>query len=223
MSGICPQSPLLVRPIFCEASDLNQCPTVTPKDLAGAVQETVDAGAKIINLSLGLDNSAVNHHPSLSDSVDYAFRKGVLMVAAAGNHGRIGHIPLFDHPWVIPVGACDEQGKVMSSSNLGPSLGKRGLLAPGANITSAAPSGGYTTMSGTSVAAPFVTGTIALLWALFPQATAEQIRTAILLPQSQRRSIIPPLLNAEASHLALQNGGNALRRQETTWNKRNNR
>src|SRR5947207_3900357 len=49
-SGICPQSPLLVRPIFCEASDLSQCPTVTPKDLAGAVQETVDAGAKIINL-----------------------------------------------------------------------------------------------------------------------------------------------------------------------------
>ena len=54
-------------------------------------------------------------------------------------------------------------------------------------------------MSGTSVAAPFVTGAIALLWSLFPKTNAEQLRKAILLQGAPRRSIIPPLMNAEAS------------------------
>jgi subtilisin family serine protease len=167
--------------------------------LAFAVQATVDAGAKVINLSVGIGNSSVEPHPALNDSMDYAFKKGVLVVAASGNSGRIGHIPLFNHPWVIPVAACDQQGKIMTKSNLGPSLGKRGLMAPGLDVISIVPPSGHTTMSGTSVAAPFVTGMIALLWSLFPQASAEQIRSAVLLPQVERRSIVPPLLNADAS------------------------
>ena len=59
-------------------------------------------------------------------------------------------------------------------------------------------------MSGTSAAAPFVTGAIALLWSLYPQASAAEIRQAILRPDIPRRSITPPLLNAEASWRLLQ-------------------
>jgi len=202
--ALCPECPVVVRPIFCEAADLGQCPAVTPGELASALRQAVDSGVRIVNLSIGLANTAVESHPALHESFDYAFRKGVLIVAAAGNHGRISHIPLFDHPWVIPVAACDEKGNILAGSNFGPSLGKRGLLAPGSGIRSLAPGGGYTTMSGTSVAAPFVTGTIALLWSLYPTATAEQMRSAILLPGARRRTIIPPLLNGDASSRALQ-------------------
>jgi hypothetical protein len=53
------------------------------------------------------------------------------------------------------------------------------------------------------VAVPFVTGAIALLWSLFPKATAAEIRRAILLPGIPRKSVVPPLLNAGASWRAL--------------------
>ena len=201
--SICPKCTLLVRPIFCEAASLDQCPTVAPQNLASAITEVIEAGAKVINLSLGLGNMALQDHPDLRESFDYAFRKGILIVGAAGNHGRVGHLPLFNHPWVITVAACNLQGQLQSGSNIGPSIGRRGLMSPGVGIVSTSSTGGYTTLSGTSVATPFVTGAIALLWSLFPNSSAERVRRAILLPGTPRRNIVPPLMNAEASWRAL--------------------
>jgi subtilisin family serine protease len=58
---------------------------------------------------------------------------------------------------------------------------------------------------GTSVAAPFVTGAIALAWSQNPGATADQVRLAIALAHSPRRpAVVPPLLNAWAIHAALE-------------------
>jgi len=202
--GLCPDCSLVLRPIFCEVTPTRtQCPEVTPQDLAAAIVETVDAGVRAINLSLGLADASLLNRPELKDAFNYAFKKGVLLIAASGNQGRIGPVPLFSHPWVIPVAACDLQGRLQAGSNIGPSVGKRGLMAPGVGIVSTAASGGYTTMSGTSVAVPFVTGTAALLWSLFPQATAAEIRDALLLPRVPRKSVNPPLLNAAASWRAL--------------------
>ncbi|NER34098.1 MAG: S8 family serine peptidase [Oscillatoria sp. SIO1A7] len=197
--ALCPDCTILVKPILCDAADFEQCPKVTPENLASALKEMIDAGAKIINLSLGLPSTTLQEQPSLQEAFDYAFQKGVLIVGAAGNQGRIGRITLFDHPWVIPVAACNGRGELYSKSNSGISVGKSGLKAPGVNIVSTYSSGGYTQMTGTSVAAPFVTGTAALLWSLFPRATAGEIRRAILRPDIRRQSIMPPLLNAEAS------------------------
>lgn len=63
-------------------------------------------------------------------------------------------------------------------------------------------SGGGTMISaGTSVAAPFVTGTVALLWSLFPDAAVEEIRRAVTRSSFSRRgSIVPPLLDAEGAY-----------------------
>ena len=58
------------------------------------------------------------------------------MVAAAGNQGTVGSSVITRHPWVIPVIACDLQGRPTTESNLGSSIGRRGLAAPGENIAS---------------------------------------------------------------------------------------
>ena len=90
------------------------------------------------------------------------------MVAAAGNQGTVGSSAITRHPWVIAVIGCDLEGRPTTESNLGSSIGRGGLAAPGQNITSLGTNGKPQTSGGTSVAAPFVTGAIALLWSEFP-------------------------------------------------------
>ncbi len=107
------------------------------------------------------------------------------------------------HPWVIPVAACNPQGQPLDESNLGSSIGRRGLAAPGENITSIGSDGKPGTFHGTSAAAPFVTGTIALLWSEFPGATAAKIKLAVTQAGRARRTVAPPLLNAWAAYVAM--------------------
>jgi subtilisin family serine protease len=80
-------------------------------------------------------------------------------------------------------------------------------MAPGMNIRSTYPNGQFTIVSGTSFATLFVTGTIALLWSLFPNVTAAEIMNAITRRTffNRRRSIIPTILNAEAALNILKN------------------
>ena len=202
--ALSPACRFFYRPIFCEDTPGTVCPEVTPHELAEAMRETLQAGARIINLSLGLDAPRLLATPELYSVFDDAFRRGVLLVAASGNLNQVGPVPLFNHPWVIPVAACDDRGRLAAGSNIGLAVGKRGLMAPGIRITSTGAGGGAVQMSGTSVAAPFVTGALALLWSLYPQAPAVKLRQAILRQGIPRRSISPPLLDAEASWRFLQ-------------------
>lgn len=199
--AICPQCDLVLRPIFHEEQrNASGMPASSPRELATAIRETIDAGARVINLSVGLSQAPLVVYRELHEVCHYAVQRGVILVVASGNQGRIGYNPLLVHPWVIPVTGCDERGSLSRESNLAPSVGKRGLMAPGRNITSTSPGGQYVQISGTSVAVPFVTGTIALLWSEFPQATAAEIRHAVLRGATARRgTITPPLLNAEAA------------------------
>lgn len=199
--AICPDCEVVLRPVFKEdVRDNTSVPTCTPEELSTAIIETVNAGARIINLSVGLSGSPLIVYRELQEAYDYAQYNDVILVASSGNQGIIGYIPLLNHPWVIPVVACDGEGRPTPESNFGHSIGTRGLMAPGVNITSTSPGGQYTQMGGSSVAAPFVTGTIALLWSQFRKATASEIIYTILTASShRRRTIIPPLLNAEAA------------------------
>ena len=89
----------------------------------------------------------------------------------------------------------------MNESNMGSSIGRRGLSAPGEAITSLATVGNPFTLGGTSVATPFVTGAIALLWSAFPMATAGQVKFAVTQAFAPRRTmVVPPLLNAWAAY-----------------------
>ena len=203
--AICPNCTLLIRPIFAETtSGSEQMPSATPKELAAAIIECINAGARVINLSLALAQPSTKGEQALEEALNQAIRRGVIVVAAAGNQGTLGSSAITRHPWVIPVVACDLEGRPTNESNLGSSIGRRGLSAPGDGITSLGAEGQSLTLGGTSVAVPFVTGAIALLWSEFPNATAAQIKLAITQASTLRRaSVVPPLLDAAAAYQIL--------------------
>jgi len=179
-------------------------PSATPQELAAAIIECIDAGARVINLSLALAQHSAKAEQSLVEALNQAAKRSVIVVAAAGNHGTLGSSAITGHPWVIPVAACDLRGRPMNQSNLGSSIGRRGLTAPGDAVTSLSAEGQPLTLGGTSVAVPFVTGTIALLWSEFPAATAAQIKLAISQASAPRRaSVVPPLLDAATAYQSL--------------------
>jgi subtilisin family serine protease len=203
--AICPNCTLLIRPIFAETtSGSEQMPGASPKELAAAIIECSNAGARVINLSLALAEPSTKGERALEEALDWAVRRGVIVVAAAGNQGTLGSSAITRHLWVIPVVACDLAGRPMNESNLGSSIGRRGLSAPGDSITSLGTEGQPLKLGGTSVAVPFVTGAIALLWSEFPTMTAAQIKFAVTNAYTQRKaSIVPPLLNAAAAYQIL--------------------
>lgn len=203
--AICPACTLLLRPVFSETtSGTENMPGATPLELAASITECIYAGARIINLSLGLAHPSTRGEQALEEALHQALNRGVIVVAAAGNQSTLGSSVITRHQWVIPVIACYAFGRPMNESNLGSSIGRRGLSAPGSDITSLGTEGQAITLSGTSVAVPFVTGAIALLWSAFPAATAAQIKLAITQATTPRRpSVVPPLMDAAAAYQML--------------------
>ena len=127
--AICPNCSLLVHPIFAETtSGRETMPSATPLDLAAAINKCIDGGAQILNLSLALSQSSassVTGEQALEEALNHAIRRGVIVVAAAGNQASIGSSAITRHPWVIPVVASDLRGQPMNESNLGSSIGRR--------------------------------------------------------------------------------------------------
>lgn len=203
--AICPNCTLLVRPIFAESQGGSlEMPSTTPEELAAAILDSIRAGACVLNLSVALLHPSSAGQRELEEALDYAARCGVIAVAATGNQGAVGSSAITRHPWVIPVVAYDLRGRPIQQSNLGGSIGRRGLGAPGDDVTSLGADGRPITFGGTSVAVPFVTGAIALLWSLFPIATAAEMKSAITWVSPQRRTtIVPPLLDAWAAYQLL--------------------
>jgi subtilisin family serine protease len=202
--AICPDCTLVLRPIFPETStDDGSMPSATPGELAAAIVEIVQAGARIVNLSAALIHRSPNGERNLQQALDFAASRGVITVAAAGNQGTVGGSVITRHLWVVPVSGCDLRGRPLSESNFGTSIGRRGLSAPAENVSSLSPDGKLRAFGGTSAAAPFVTGTIALLWSLFSSATAGQVKSAVTQVGGSRHTVVPPLLDAWAAHQSM--------------------
>jgi subtilisin family serine protease len=130
-------------------------------DIDAGLKVAVDLGAHVINMSFGtpapsLDPSAPPPH---TRPVAYATHYGCILIAAAGNSGQEEAVYPAALPEVIAVGAVNEYMQRARFSTLGPHLA---LCAPGERIVSAGRRG-YQVNSGTSFAAPFVSGIVALL------------------------------------------------------------
>ena len=204
--GICPDCTIFVSSVFSETvSPTQMMPLTTPTEMAQAILKCLAEKVKVINISAGMAIPSSRAEPILERALNEAARHGVLIVVASGNQHALGSSSMTRHPWVIPVVACDARGFPTAHSNLGRSIGSQGLCAPGESIQGLNSAGGFLQTSGTSVAAPFVTGAIALLWSLFPDASAISIRTAVLNRASRSsRAIVPPLLDAWRAYQFLQ-------------------
>ena len=140
----------------------------TVNSFVNAIKYAVDNGAKVINASLGYPNSCtvVSESQALKDAISYANNKGVLVVAAAGNYGCNNDIYTMypaniKLPNVIAVASIDKNGNLSSFSNYG--LNSVHIAAPGESIASTYINNDYKYASGTSMAAPFITGAVALM------------------------------------------------------------
>src|SRR3982750_177145 len=89
--AICPDCTLLIRPIFAESTvGREHMPSATPKELAAAIIECIDAGARVINLSLAFTQPSTKGEQVLEEALNHALRRGGLIVTAAGNQGPLG-------------------------------------------------------------------------------------------------------------------------------------
>lgn len=175
-------------------------PSATAAELALALFEVVEAGARVINLSIALITAPARGEQELREALNYAAQKGTIVVAAAGNQGMLGSSLITRHSWVIPIVAYDLRGRLMALSNLGSSIGRRGVGAPGEGVVSLRSEGGMLSLGGTSVATPFVTGAVALLWSCFPNASATEIKIAVSDAGLRRKTLTPPLLNGRLAY-----------------------
>ncbi len=132
--------------------------------LSQAIVAAVDAGARILNVSLGSYQS----HPTLSRALDYAFAQGAVIVASAGND-QAGSLtwPAAD-PRVVSVGAVDALEQQVTFSNSGAQLQ---TTAPGYAVNTAWLDGQRVSFSGTSASAPIVAGALAALVSAEPGLT----------------------------------------------------
>ncbi|MBC7318372.1 S8 family serine peptidase [Candidatus Bipolaricaulota bacterium] len=149
------------------------------KNLARAIDYAVQNGARIINLSF---YSKLPPPKEVEEALKRAWEKGVIVVTIAGNEGREGVNPLGRCPFVLAVAATDKSDRPASFSSFGPEVD---LSAPGAEIPGFLPGGAVGSFSGTSFAAPHVSGTLALILSANPRLSGKAA-VEILLSSADR-------------------------------------
>ncbi len=145
----------------------------TSEAVAAGIVHAADAGARVINLSLGCDCET---QQVIEDALAYAATRDVVVVAAAGNDGTDHLSYPASSPWTIAVGAVDRDLKLASFSNYGSGLD---LVAPGVDVVSVFRDGESCMGSGTSMATPHAAGVAALVRSINPGLDRVKVRALL--------------------------------------------
>jgi subtilisin family serine protease len=146
----------------------------TDVNAAAAINYAANHGARVSNNSWG----SAGTDTTVANAISYANTKGDVFVTAAGNNGANDDTTFYSPASnnlanMLSVAATDSNGQLASFSNYGATTVALG--APGVNIYSTLPGNSYGSASGTSMAAPYVTGTVALILSQHPTWTVAQI------------------------------------------------
>lgn len=146
-------------------------------DAAQAITHATDLGKTISNRII-LSNSwgSIGNSTAVKEAMDYAYQNNVLIVAAAGNDASSAPFYPAAYQEVISVSATDSNDNLASFSNYGSTIE---LSAPGVSIYSTHLNDGYKSLSGTSMAAPHVSGVAALIWSQHPSYNRDLIRIVL--------------------------------------------
>ena len=162
---------------------------VLDEDLANAIRYAADNGAKIINLSVG--KFTFTNRDIVEQAIRYAQKKDVLIIHAAGNEGQLQE-PGKRFPSRNYLNGCEAQSWIevgasgfTNDKNLAAWFSNFGktmvdVYAPGVDINSTYPENSYTRESGTSMAAPVVSGLAAIIRSCFPNMTAIEVKNVIM-------------------------------------------
>lgn len=169
----------------------------TQRDIINGILKAADAGASVINMSLGGRSLDIGQK-AYNDAIAYANRRGAIVVVAAGNDNSDarGFAPA-NAVGVITVSAIDTSKNKSSFSNSVAFI-KNKIAAPGVNIYSTIPGNQYAAFNGTSMAAPYVSGLIGLMKSIRPTLTTSEAYE--ILVQSGTSSLTPettgPIIHA---------------------------
>ncbi|GHA79803.1 type VII secretion-associated serine protease mycosin [Streptomyces termitum] len=179
--GIAPSVRVLPVRVILEGKDKDRDKARKTRGtaLAQGIRWAADQGADVINLSLGDDSESAHPDPGEDAAVQYALAKGVAVVASAGNGGEKGdHISYpAAYPGVIAVTAVDRYGTRASFSTR---RWYATVSAPGVDVVIADPDRRYYEGWGTSAAAAFVSGAVALVRSAHPDLTPAQVKRLLV-------------------------------------------
>lgn len=175
--GIAPEAKILPVRVILEDGDSSRTRARSTRGnaLAEGIRWAADHGADVINLSLGDDSKSAHPEPAEDAAVQYALKKGAVVVASAGNGGEKGdHISYpAAYPGVIAAAAVDRYGTHASFSTR---RWYATVSAPGVDVVIADPDDRYYEGWGTSAASAFVSGAVALVKAAHPGLSPAQIK-----------------------------------------------
>ncbi|MFD1662199.1 type VII secretion-associated serine protease mycosin [Streptomyces caeni] len=175
--GVAPKARILPVRVILEDGDPARAKARDSRGnaLAEGIRWAADHGADVINLSLGDDSDSAHPEAAEDEAVQYALKKGAVVVASAGNGGEKGdHISYpAAYPGVIAATAVDRYGTRASFSTR---RWYATVSAPGVDIVIADPDRKYYEGWGTSAASAFVSGAVALIKAAHPGLSPAQIK-----------------------------------------------
>lgn len=186
MRGMAPEATLLA--IRADLRDTSVCERpgcgYFDNDVAAALDYARSQGADVINLSIGKEETI---NAAYRSALENAIASGALVVVAAGNQGN-------DQPLqparlatqrgieggMLVAGAVDRNGRIYAPTNRAGSTAPYFLVAPGVEIYSTFRDGGYSRLTGTSMATPHIAGAAAVLKGAFPSLSMRQVAALLL-------------------------------------------